>query len=264
MKYVDKTTEGGKIVKLKNYKKRAKRNRIKRKILLVFLILITIIIILLYAPFMKVKKINCIGNEKISTEEIISTSKICIGNNIFRINKSKAIDCIDDISYIKNVIIDRKLPSTVNINIEECIVRAYIINNKEYVFIDENAKILEISATPPETQASVIKGTKLINPSVNEIAQFKNTNQYESLTAILSTTVNSKFNGIVTAIDITDVKNAKITINNKLDIILGDTDNMDYKINFMASGAYDSLGNARSGTLDVSYGSSAIFKEKNN
>ncbi len=264
MKYVDKTTEGGKIVKLKNYKKRAKRNRIKRKILLVFLILIILIFILLYAPFMKVKTINCIGNEKISAEEIVSASKICIGNNIFRINKIKAINSIEDIPYIKDITIDRKLPSTININVEECIVRAYIPYNKEYIFIDEDAKILEISTTPPETQASVITGVKMINPTVNEIAEFKNTKHIECLTDILSTTAKSRFNGIVTNIDITDVKNTKITINDKLVIIVGDTDNMDYKINFMASGAYDSLGNNRSGTLDVSYGSRAIFKEENN
>lgn len=263
MKYVDKTTEGGKVVKLKNYKKRAKRNKIRRKILLFFLILIILIIILLYAPFMKVKNINCIGNETITDEEIISLSKICIGNNIFRINKSKAIDCIDNISYIKNVTIDRKLPSTVNINVEECRVRAYILNNKEYVYIDESAKILEISPTPPETQVSVITGVKLVNPTVNKVAEFKNNNQLECLTAILSATVNSKFNGIITNIDITDVTNTKITLNDKLKIIIGDTDNLDYKINFMASGAYDSLGDTRAGTLDVSYGSSAVFKEKN-
>ena len=92
MKYVDKTTTGGKVVKLKDYKKRARRNKIRRKLLLICLIIVVIVLILTHAPFMKISKINCFGNEKISSEDIISTSKICKGNNIFRVNKNKAIE----------------------------------------------------------------------------------------------------------------------------------------------------------------------------
>ncbi len=263
MKLIDKTTESGKVVKLNDYKKRVRRNRLKRKILLFIFILIILFTILLYAPFMKIKTINCTGNEKISAEEIISSSNICFGNNIFRINKGKAEDNIENISYIKNVSIDRRLPNSININVEECQVRAYIINNKDYIYIDETGKILEIANTPPKNQAAIVEGIKLKNIKINEICEFKNKLQLGCLTSILSTTVNSRFNGLITNIDLTDLKKIKFVVNGNLDIIIGETDNLDYKINFMASGAYDSLGANRGGILDVSYGSSAVFKEKN-
>jgi len=263
MKLVDKTTVSGKVIKLKDYKKRVRRNRFKRKMMLLLLIIGVIIIVLLYAPFMKIKTIKCIGNEKVTVDEIISSSNICIGNNIFRINKNKAIDNIENISYIKNVTIDRKFPNSININVEECKVCAYIMYNKEYVYIDENAKILEVSKTPPETQAAVINGVKPKHKNVNEICEFKNSEQLECLKSLLNMLVNSRFSGLITSIDITDIKKAKFVVNGKLEIIIGDTENLDYKINFMASGAYDSLGSNRKGTLDVSYGSSAVFKEKN-
>ena len=263
MKLVDKTTESGKIVKLNDYKKRARRNRIKRKMLLFFLIFVVLLTILLYAPFMKIKTINCIGNEKISAEEIIASSNICKGNNIFRINKNKAQKNIKNISYIKSVSIDRKLLNSININVEECVTRAYILNGKEYVYIDETGKILEISTTPPETPASIVNGVKLNNKNLNEICEFKNKKQLECLTELLSMISNSRFNGLTTSIDVTDVNHIKFVVNDNLDIIIGNTDNLDYKINFMASGAYDNLGANRGGILDVSYGSSAIFKEKN-
>ena len=35
----------------------------------------------------------------------------------------------------------------------------------------------------------------------------------------------------------------------------------DYNVNFLASGAYDRIGDNRNGTLDVSHGNNAVYKE---
>lgn len=262
MGYIDKTTMDGKVVKLKDYKKRVRRNKMKRKFLLVCFLLFIVIMILLYAPFMQVKMINCTGNIYVSTEEILAASKICKGNNIFRINKNKAIDLIEDISYIKSVKIDKRLPSTINIIVEECKLSAYILSNKEYIYLDETGKVLQISDAPPTGSVPVVTGVKVTKSEVNEIIGLKNENQLEALKNILLSISESKFNGLITLIDVTKPDNTKFILNNTLEIILGNTDNLDYKINFMAAGAYDSLGSTRAGTLDVSYGSSAVFKEK--
>ncbi|MBR0278125.1 MAG: FtsQ-type POTRA domain-containing protein [Clostridia bacterium] len=111
MKYIDKTTKSGKVVKLKNYKKRVKINKIKRKILLFLFIIICILSILLFAPFMKIKKINCVGNTVNNSNDIISVSGISIGDNLIRINKIKAKkDITEKFPYIKNIDIKRNQP----------------------------------------------------------------------------------------------------------------------------------------------------------
>lgn len=262
MGYIEKTTKDGKVVKLKDYKKRVRRNKFKRKLLLFCLLMFVLIMILLYAPFMKVKKISCTGNNLVSAEEIIGASKICKGNNIFRINKGKAIDNIDDFPYIKSVKVDRKLPSTVNIIVEECKLSAYVLDKKEYIYLDETGKVLQTSDVPPAVNVPVVVGAKILKSNVNETIVFKNEKQLNVLKDVLVCISGSRFNGLVTIIDITKPDNAKFTLNNILDVILGNTENLDYKVNFMASGAYDSLGSTRGGILDVSYGSSAVFKEK--
>ena len=262
MGYVEKTTKDGKVVKLKDYKKRVRRNKFKRKLLLVCFLLFVLLIILLYAPFMQIRTINCIGNEYVSSKEILTKSKICKGNNIFRINKSKAIDLVDNISYIKSVKIDRKLPFTVNIIVEECKLSAYILHNKQYIYIDDTGKVLQIADTPPIAMVPVVTGVKVIKSDVNNTITFKNEKQLDALKNILSSIASSKFYGLVTIVDVTKPENSKFVINNSLEVILGDTENLDYKINFMASGAYDSLESTRAGTLDVSYGSKAVYKDK--
>ena len=261
MKYVDKTTTGGKVVKLKDYKKRARRNRIRRKTLLICFIIVVIVLILTHAPFMKISKINCYGNEIVSSEDIISSSKICKGNNIFRVNKNKAIDNIKELPYIKDVVIRRKLPSTMNINVTESVVSSYINMKNTYVYLDDEGKILEKSDVPPQNVCPILNGVTLTEHVVNRPAVFKNNNQFNVYKEIISIINNSKFVGKITLIDIKDTKDIKITVNNSLQIIIGDTDNLDYKVNFLASGAYDSIGDNRTGSLDVSHGNNAVYKD---
>ena len=262
MEYINKQTKDGKIVKLKNYKKRALINRIKRRLFLILFILIILIIILLNAPFMQIKKINCFGNNLVKTEDIITSSKIYKGNNIFRINKSKAIKLIKEYPYVKDVKISRKLPSTINININECQVASYIKNGNKFLYIDNECKLLEVNTVPPQGNVPLITGVTVIKSNINEIIELKNKKQLLCIKEILYTAKESKFNGMITLIDVKNTNTNIITVNNVLDIVLGNTDNLEYKINFMAAGAYDSIGEKQSGILDVSHGSKAIFKEK--
>lgn len=262
MEYINKKTKDGKVVKLKNYKRRALINRIKRRLFLFLFVLIILIFILLYAPFMQVKSINCYGNNLIKTEDIISSSQICKGNNIFRINKSKAISLIKENPYIKDVKISRKLPSTININIEECRVSAYIKNGNKYIYLNDECKILEVSDNKPKDMVPLVTGVNVVKCDVNELVEFKNQGQLICINEILAVVKESKFNGMVTLIDVKDTEKSKICVNDILDIVIGKCENLEYKINFMAVGAYDSLGENQSGILDVSNGSKAIFREK--
>ena len=99
MKYITKKNKDGKVIKLKNYKRRAKINKLKRKLLLISLLFIILLIILCYTPILQIRKITCKGNTKISYEEIVAASQIKLGDNMMRTGKNKAIDNIDNISY---------------------------------------------------------------------------------------------------------------------------------------------------------------------
>lgn len=261
--YINKITTDGKIVKLKDYKKRARRNRIRRKFLLFLLIVAIISLILNYAPFMRVKKINCFGNEKIETKTIVSTSQLCIGNNIFRADKKGAIERIKSLPYVKDVTIRRKLPSTLNISVSECKVAAYINNNDTYLYLDDTGKILEASKIPPATLCPILVGTTVKSAEVNDLITFKDAEQFNVYTELFKVINTSKFKDKLTVISIEKTDDIRFVINNAIEVILGDIENLDYKINFLASGAYDSIGDNRPGTMNVSYGKSVIYKEKN-
>ena len=141
MKYITKKDKDGKVIKLKNYKRRAKINKIKRKCLLISFLLIVLLIIICYTPILQVRKITCKGNKLISSEEIIAASQIMLGDNMVRTSKNKAIDNIDNISYIKNAEITKKFPSTIEIKVVECKIHSYVEINKKYIYLNDEGKI---------------------------------------------------------------------------------------------------------------------------
>lgn len=261
MRYIDKTTKSGKVVKLKNYKKRVRRNRLKRKLALFLLIFIALAVFFTNVPFMRVKNIYCYGNSKVASEELISASGFCIGNNIIRVNKSKALDEIAKLPYVKTVKIRRKLPSRINIAITECDVAAYAKLGDTYIYIDDEGKVLQESDVPPETASCVLSGVNVTKHEVSKIISFKNEKQILAYSTLVKALNKSDFTGSVTIIDLTDTQNLKFSVNNSIEVIIGTTEDLDYKIDFLAYGAYSNIGPGRSGTLDVSSGTSAVFKE---
>jgi len=262
MRYIKKTTEDGKIVKLKNHKRRAKWNKIKRKILLILFICIIIYIGLIFAPFLKVKTISCTGNTINKSSDIVKTSGINIGENLLRISTSKGEKLIiEKYPYIKSCNISRKLFSTINITIIEEEVTSYFTVNKEYYYLNENGKVISKSKTPPTNIVPILSGVKPQKYAVNNTVQFKNIKQLNELTKIIKAINGSIFKDKVTIINLSNLNNLTFTVNNNLEIILGKSDNLDYKINFLASGAYSNLGEGASGKLNVSYGTEAVYKQ---
>ena len=87
------------------------------------------------------------GNNKISTETIISLSQLQTGKNIFQNLKSEIINNIKEEPYINDVKVKRVLPGTIEISVEERTVAYQIQVIDSYVYIDYQGYILEKSST---------------------------------------------------------------------------------------------------------------------
>lgn len=96
------------------------------------------------SDFFIINNINVEGNYILSNEEIINTSTIDLGSHLFNYNRREAEERISNFSYIKDVNINRKLPKTVEIVVEER--EAYVQFNylSSYILVDNEGYILEI------------------------------------------------------------------------------------------------------------------------
>jgi len=135
----------------KNSSKKHKKQNKKSKKLAIFKLTSLIIIILagiiyfFLSPIFNINEIVITGNEKIPQEEILKLSQVQKGNNVFIKTKYSIIENIKENTYIGEVKIKRKLPGTLYIEVKERNISYQIEYNENYVYVDSQGYILEIS-----------------------------------------------------------------------------------------------------------------------
>ena len=133
--------------------KKKKKNKNKKKIIIptkvkVFLVLgiITIALVcFILSPIFDLKEIVIENNDKVSTSEILELSKLHINDNIFQKLKIQIINNIKENPYIGMVKVKRILPDKISIDIEERKASFQIKVLDEYIYINNQGYILEIS-----------------------------------------------------------------------------------------------------------------------
>ena len=127
-----------------NKKKKSKKITILKWTSLILIILAGIIYFFL-SPIFNINEIVITGNEKIPQEEILKLSQVQKGNNVFIKTKYSIIENIKENTYIGEVKIKRKLPGTLYIEVKERNISYQIEYNENYVYVDSQGYILEIS-----------------------------------------------------------------------------------------------------------------------
>lgn len=115
------------------------------KIIALVCIFIVFAIVLLSSSLFDISTILVEGNSKLSDEKVISLSSIELHTNMFALNKAQIKSKLRESSYIENVKISRKLPSTIVINIDERIPTYMLQFADSYVYINNQGYMLEIS-----------------------------------------------------------------------------------------------------------------------
>lgn len=224
-------------IKNNNIKMKKKRKR-KNPILFlikwtsVLLLLIGTIIFILTTPMFNIKNINISGIEHLTEEQVISLSELNKNENLFKNSKSKITSNIKQTPYVESVMIKRKLPDTIDIQIKER-KRSYILKFVNgYVYIDTQGYILEISEE--KLELPIISGYKTEEEKITEGSRL-NTEDLENLNNVLKIT-NSLGEidvpkEIITNIDISNKEDYTVYLENeKKTIHFGDASNLSNKI----------------------------------
>ncbi len=262
MPYVSKTTSDGRFVRVKDYKKRARKNRLKRRFLFFTFLFFCFMLFLHLAPFFKIKEIRCREGSHVSKEEIISVSTISYDYNIFRTSLKKAKRNIDGIPYVKKTVIKRKFPNIIQISITECEAFANVPLGEGYIYIDDQCKMLEY-ANAADAQLPYIQQTGVIAFEAGKILQSDNPNKTEALISLFKALRENDLAAKVKEINIPSNEELAFIYNDLLEIFVGGIDNLGYKIAFTSRTISEELGEKPKGFLDISnpkYG--LIYREK--
>ena len=166
-----------------------------------------IIAFLFISPVFNITEIKVIGAEKINESVYIALSEIQLGENIFKINKTKIKNAIKTESYVDEVTVKRTYPGTIEISVKERKPAYNIENNGIYVYIDKNGYILETNSEPYE--AVTIEGIKtdLNNIELGTRLNEEDLSKFNDLIKIMNSLNKDSLKDKLTSINISDSNN---------------------------------------------------------
>lgn len=229
-KKTNKKTYKKKIVSNEQIKKRKKVIRIVKYSSILVCILVAIVGTM-SSPLFNIENITVTGNKKISSNEIISLSQIVKGENTYKISKSKAIQKIKQNSYVEDVQIKRRLPTGIEIIVEERETSFILEYASSFVYINNQGFVLEVASEKlnlPIIQGQETEEEKYV--AGNRLCQ----NDLEKLSTaikIMEVARTNEIADLITRIDISNSQNYKIVFETEGKIAyLGDGVDLNTKI----------------------------------
>ena len=248
----------------KSNAERQRRNRqriIRAYAQMIFIIVAVIVTVLSFTVFFNIEQINVAGDSDFDRTEIVTASGLDIGQNMLRTKMSShAEDVMRSVVYLESCTIKREFPNSVNIYVEVCKPAACLETDSGYLIMSGTGKIFDTADTPPDG-IYLIKGSEPA-PGLIPGDMFESDDEGK-LSAMLTVieAMNSRQTDKVTYIDMTDRYNIKYMYDNRIEVCLGSTNELDYKLKFTDVILKEKIGSKTEGVLTM-FSGSASFREK--
>lgn len=215
--------------------KKKKRKVKKKRVALLIILLFTaaLLAVAMTAPFFNINKITITGCEHITEEEVLLAASIPKGENIWRTNLGRAEKMIKKIPYVDEAEVLRKFPDKVVIKIIESEIAAYIQNGDRYIGIDKKGKVIEITDVPPDKIN--ILGFEAAEFVPGEIIKFQDSQNDEVLYKCLDEFEKRNLSPVIESVLILSRIEISFTTKEGLKVVLGSTDELDYKLKLFSS-----------------------------
>ena len=245
-------------------KARNEHKHIKRRISYVVIGFVVCIAFLsvCFGVLFKVDEITVRGTGLYSTEEVISKAGIEVGQTLYSIDKKKVEQNIKlNFPYIKNVYIDRQIPSTVELILYDDVPLFYIQTGGEYFLLSDTFRVLERtydfqSFLTKYPQIKKLSLPDVIYAVVGKEIKFKKEYDAEYVKAFVTDLIKCEMFPSLQVINAEDKYGLYVVYSDKYKIIMGDGTDTDVKLTF-ASNIISSMDMETKGRIDVSMATEA-------
>lgn len=217
----------------------------------IILIVLVIGVTLSLTVLFKCEEVEVLGTTRYSSKDIINASNLKYGENIFLANKGDAKKRIEEkYPYIEIAEIGFAIPNTITIKVTEATPEYYIQDSTKFFIISKESKLLE-EVTKRELDIPSIIGCKLKNPKVGEIAQVEDDRVITVLNEVADSMEANSVIGIK-EIDLTDMSNIELNYEDRITIVIGMPEHIDYKMRTAMMIISTKLTDSDKGRLDCS------------
>ncbi len=217
----------------------------------VFVLLVLIGVVMSMSVMFRTTVITVDGDTPYSDEQIIETSGIDYGENIFLSKRRAAVKkLVETYPYIEDAKIIRRIPGTQIIKLEPAIPSYQVQFSGGFAVVSANCRILEINDVQ-KNGIPLLKGIKLDHTQPGEYITFEKASTRQILDEVVKNIVENEV-GNIYGIDISDTANIELNYDNRITIHLGLPEDVGYKLRTAKAIINDSLTAADKGNLDVS------------
>lgn len=255
-------------VAMDELKQRQQSKRLRRRAFYIglFFVLIAVFSAVCFIVFFKIKNVRIEGATRYTEEEIIEALDVEFGENLYSFNASdKERELVFKLPYLNEVIVERVLPSTVVVHVEEKQPDMYVEISGDKYLLTDSMQILEYTddaaklygllklQMDPETVGRCIVGEKL---------EFADTRTGDAIASAYAEISKAGLSERVNYIDANNRFGIYIGVDGKYDVYMGDVEEFDTKLAF-AAGIVDKLSTLsegeNGGDIDVSEINKGIF-----
>ena len=213
--------------------KKKKRRRMISRIGIAVLVLLAIV----FAPtiFFQVSKINVTGDTRYTSEQLIKSTGVKQGDNMFFLDtKQIAADLKDEYPYLDTVKLRRKLPSTLQIEVNDRTAALSIEQNGKYLILDMSGKVLEKTKSAAKGTAKVT-GVPMKGLHVGDTVDEDKYGKAASAMKLLELTDQYGMKKHIKTIDVEKAYDVRVTYDKRYTILLGalEESNLEHKIQFL-------------------------------
>ncbi len=194
--------------------------------------------------FFKVQKIEVVGNEYYTPDQIIENSGVHIDDNLLSLSKaSVSANIHKTLHYVEEVQIKKKLPGTVIIIVKESHV-TYGIQDRtgSWWLIDKSCKVLDSIDAQSVKSHTVVKGMQIqppelgqqIKPAASDGADLAELSAKEqALQTLLPLLEESPLAQKIASVDLSASYDIILMYETRYEFKLGNTERLEYKLQFM-------------------------------
>lgn len=266
--------------RLRDQKKRRRKKAVLYFVL--FLLILCVGTVLTFTVFFHIAGYEIKGNSRYTAQEIIAAAEIAQGENLFLCKTGQAAERIQEkLPYVESVTIRRKLPDKLVITVQEAQFKLAVQQGNAYLIMTGGGKVLEIGATELPEGAALLKGVAVKSASPGKQAEFlpagaaaqtgesvqdgQAKSQPPEKTVLEHVLQAAQQAGLddITQIDLTDLEDIKVTCQGRMELLLGEDDQLAQKIGLGLEviARQDADGTQKKGSINLTIAKKAFFSE---
>jgi len=261
----------------KNSKKKFKKRFRWLKFILTLILLATTLVLLALSPLFSINRIEVVGSQHYNSQDIIASTNLVPGYNgfkaiandpahIFLLRYDRAEkNILKNYSYIKKAVVRYILPNRIRIEITEREPFGFVAFLGTNLLIDNEGYVLEAVNNAGNLNFPDIKGLKFEHYEIGQVLQVENSECLSTAVNILETVRegdevdNFKVYNLVDSVDVSDLKKVNIVLDSRVKVILGNTQDLSYKLNYLKQIFIKGIKKDEKGVLDFSSGDNPSF-----